>query len=50
MNAVKSVKENLELKEKVQGILIRARARGHEFRERSSKYEFRYLIKENETS
>jgi len=40
LNTLDSAKENLELfyEEKVQGIVIRARARWHEHGERSSKY------------
>ena len=40
VNALNSAKENLELfyEEKVRGIVIRARARWHEYGERSSKY------------
>lgn len=48
VNAFHSAKENLELfyEEKVQGIVIRARARWHEHGERSSKY-FLNLEKRN---
>ena len=48
VNALNSAKDNLELfyEEKVQGIVIRARARWHEHGERSSKY-FLNLEKRN---
>ena len=48
VNALNSAKENLELfyEEKVRGIVIRARARWHEYGERSSKY-FLNLEKRN---